>query len=226
MARRPSVPLTTASADLFGTTRLLPDGFRYAQGLVEPADEAALLQAFQSLPFKEFEFHGFTGKRRVVSFGWRYDFNGGLQKTEDIPPFLQELRTKAAGFAGVGPSDLQQVLVTEYKPGAAIGWHKDRPVFGDVVGLSFVSSCSFRFRRRDGAKGSGQASLSSPDAMNYRFGFSLGKTGMDGQIYGLASAAADCFKALVPFFLFAAIRNRMWSQAAAAAVVLWSCATR
>ena len=61
-------------------------------------------------------------------------------------------------------------------------------------------------------------------AMNYRFGFSLGKTGMDGQIYGLASAAADCFKALVPFFLFAAIRNRMWSQAAAAAVV-WTVVT-
>src|SRR5262245_22678436 len=61
-------------------------------------------------------------------------------------------------------------------------------------------------------------------AMNYRFGFSLGKTAMDGQIYGLASAAADCFKALVPFFLFAAIRNRMWSQAAAAAVV-WAVVT-
>src|SRR4249920_3480040 len=56
-------------------------------------------------------------------------------------------------------------------------------------------------------------------AMNYRFGFSLGKTAMDGQIYGAASAAADCFKALIPFFLFAAIRNRMWSQAAAAMVV-------
>ncbi len=57
-------------------------------------------------------------------------------------------------------------------------------------------------------------------AMNWRFGFSLGKTEMDGQIYGAASAAADCFKALVPFFLFAAIRNRMWSQAAAS-VVVW-----
>jgi hypothetical protein len=74
---------------------LPPNGFRYAQGLIEPVDEAALLQAFQSLPFKEFEFHGFAGKRRVVSFGWRYDFNGGgLQKTEDIPPFLRELRAK------------------------------------------------------------------------------------------------------------------------------------
>ena len=56
-------------------------------------------------------------------------------------------------------------------------------------------------------------------AMNWRFGFSLGKTEMDGQIYGAASAAADCFKALVPFFFFAALKNRMWSQAAASAVV-------
>jgi len=56
-------------------------------------------------------------------------------------------------------------------------------------------------------------------AMNYRFGFSLGKTALDGQIYGLASAAADCFKALVPFFFFAALRNKMWSQALAAALV-------
>src|SRR5215207_9778929 len=56
-------------------------------------------------------------------------------------------------------------------------------------------------------------------AMNWRFGLSLGRTEMDGQIYGAASAAADCFKALVPFFFFAALKNRMWSQAAASAVV-------
>ena len=56
-------------------------------------------------------------------------------------------------------------------------------------------------------------------AMNYRFGFSLGRTEFDGQIYGAASAAADCMKALVPFFFFAAVRNRSWSQAAASALV-------
>jgi alkylated DNA repair dioxygenase AlkB len=89
----------------------------------------------------------------VVSFGWRYDFNGGgLQKTDDMPPFLLEFRVEAARFANIAPSDLQQVLVTEYKPGAAIGWHKDRSVFGDVIGVSFASSCLFRLRRRDGAK--------------------------------------------------------------------------
>ncbi|MCH9765130.1 MAG: hypothetical protein K0U34_03950 [Alphaproteobacteria bacterium] len=56
-------------------------------------------------------------------------------------------------------------------------------------------------------------------AMNWRFGFSLGRTEFDGMIYGSASAAADCLKALIPFFLFAAIRSRMWSQAIASAVV-------
>ena len=56
-------------------------------------------------------------------------------------------------------------------------------------------------------------------AMNWRFGFSLGRSELDGQIYGAASAAADCLKALVPFFFFAALRNKVWSQAAASALV-------
>jgi hypothetical protein len=55
--------------------------------------------------------------------------------------------------------------------------------------------------------------------MNYQFGYNLGKTPVDGQIYGMASAAADCLKALAPFFFFAALRNRVWSQALAAALV-------
>ena len=61
-------------------------------------------------------------------------------------------------------------------------------------------------------------------AMNWQFGFSLGRTPLDGEILGAASAAADCMKALVPFFFFAAWRNRMWSQAAASAIV-WAVVT-
>jgi alkylated DNA repair dioxygenase AlkB len=99
----------------------------------------------RELPFREFEFHGFLGKRRIVSFGWRYDFNGGgLQKTDDMPDFVTTVRRKAA-------PELQQVLITEYRPGAAIGWHKDRSVFGEVVGISLLSACTFRLRRRRGA---------------------------------------------------------------------------
>jgi hypothetical protein len=55
--------------------------------------------------------------------------------------------------------------------------------------------------------------------MNWRFGYSLGRSELDGQIYGAASAAADCLKALIPFFFFAAVRNKVWSQAAASALV-------
>ena len=88
-----------------------------------------------------------------MSFGWRYDFNGsGLTKTEDMPESLLDIRARAEDFASLAPGSLQQVLVTEYSPGAAIGWHKDRSVFGDVVGISLLSPCSFRLRRRSGSR--------------------------------------------------------------------------
>jgi alkylated DNA repair dioxygenase AlkB len=131
----------------------LPDGFNYRAGVLSGAEETALVEEFRTLPFKEFEFHGFLGKRRVVSFGWRYDFNdGGLKRTEPIPDFLMPVRDKAAAFAGLQSSELEQVLLTEYQPGAAIGWHKDRAIFGEVVGISLLSPCVFRFRRKNGPK--------------------------------------------------------------------------
>src|SRR6516164_7567763 len=132
-------------AELFEKPSQLPPSFRYQAEFISPAEEQRLLAYFAKLAFQPFEFHGFLGKRRVVSFGWRYDFNGhGLTKTDDMPGFLMAVRKKAAAFAGIKASDLQQVLVTEYKPGAAIGWHKDRAVFGDVIGISLLSPCTFR----------------------------------------------------------------------------------
>src|SRR4051812_13770987 len=53
---------------------VLPEGFKYQPNVIAPAEERELIRNIEPLPFKEFEFHGFTGKRRVVSFGWRYDF--------------------------------------------------------------------------------------------------------------------------------------------------------
>ena len=128
-----------------------PEGFRY-QADVLPADEDhELVERIGELPLKEFEFHGYTGKRRVVSFGWHYDFTGRrLRKADDIPEFLLGLREAAAAFAGPEPEELQHVLVTEYGPGAGIGWHRDKAVFGDVVGVSLLSPCVLRFRRAAG----------------------------------------------------------------------------
>ena len=144
------MPASSETLDLFGEARL-PEGMKYQPDFLSAEEERALLRKIENLPFKEFQFHGFTGKRRTVSFGWRYDFNGGgLGRTEDMPVFLMPLRTQVEAFAGIAPGSFQQVLVTEYARGAGIGWHKDRPVFGDVAGISLLSPCTFRLRRRTG----------------------------------------------------------------------------
>ena len=133
--------------------RSLPDGFKYEPALLSPEAEQALAERLAELPLEAFEFHGYLGKRRVGSFGWRYDFSGReLTKAEDMPPFLLPVRDSAAAFAGLAPCELRHVLVTEYRPGAAIGWHKDKAVFGDVIGISLLAPCTFRFRRKAGTK--------------------------------------------------------------------------
>lgn len=139
---------SSGTLDLFGGDSL-PEGMKYQRDFLTSEEEKRLLIDIRTLPFKEFEFRGFTGKRRTVSFGWRYDFNGGgLTKTDDMPAFLIDLRSRAEAFAGNPPRSFQQVLFTEYASGAGIGWHKDRSVFGEVVGISLLSACIFRLRRR------------------------------------------------------------------------------
>ena len=146
--------MPAAHADLFDPRpAVLPAGFKYQPDLISKETERTLVEQIAGLPLKEFEFQGFLGKRRIVSFGWRYDFNGGgLQRTEDLPTFLLPVREQAAAFAGIPPERLKQVLLTEYKPGVQIGWHKDRSVFGEVIGVSLLSSCIFRLRRKLGTK--------------------------------------------------------------------------
>src|SRR4051794_17198900 len=114
-----------AQGDLFGAGPDLPEGFVYQPNLISAIDEQRLIERIRELPFQEFQFQGYVGKRRVVSFGWRYDFNERvLLEARDIPEFLLPVRAAAAAFAGLIPDDLKQVLVTEYDR-AAIGWHRD-----------------------------------------------------------------------------------------------------
>ena len=142
-----------AQAKLFEehkTAANLPEGMNYRAQLISGVQEQALLDNVRQLPFKEFEFHGYKGKRRTVSFGWQYEFSGrgGLQKANDIPQFILPLRTVVAEFAQIDPEYLQHVLVIEYGPGAGIGWHRDKAVFGDVIGVSLFSPCVIRFRKK------------------------------------------------------------------------------
>jgi alkylated DNA repair dioxygenase AlkB len=137
--------------DLFSVAPVLPPGFKYQQGVLSVADEQSLLQSVKTLPFKSFEFKGYVGNRRVVSYGWKYDFSAEvLRKSDDMPPFLLSLRETAAAFAGMPADLLQQALVSEYDAGAGIGWHRDKAMFGQVIGISLLSSCVFRLRRKVG----------------------------------------------------------------------------
>jgi len=149
--------------DLLAPPPLLPEGFTYQPDILSPDDEAALVAHIRDLPFREFEFQGYLGKRRVVSFGLHYDFaERAVRQAEPIPDFLLPLRARAAAFAAVPADDIQHALVTEYSPGAPIGWHCDRPVFGDVIGVSLLSACRFRLRRKHGAGWDRAAPLLEP----------------------------------------------------------------
>ena len=143
-----------AGADIPSTTREeFPDGFRYAPDLITPEEEVELLARIGELPFREFEFHGYKGKRRIVSFGWHYDYSTReLRQAPEMPDFLMTLRDVASQFAGVEPVELQHVLVTDYGAGSGIGWHRDKPVFGIIVGVSLLSPCVFRLRRQTGPR--------------------------------------------------------------------------
>jgi alkylated DNA repair dioxygenase AlkB len=141
----------------------LPDGLCYQPEVIDSNEEQRLLVHFRDLDFSPFQFHGFTGKRRVVYYGWRYDFDGGgLTRTEPIPAFVLPTRDIAAAFAGLDAAVLEQVLITEYAPGAAIGWHRDRSVFDDVLGISLVSPCTFRLRRKLADKWERRSFIAAP----------------------------------------------------------------
>jgi alkylated DNA repair dioxygenase AlkB len=130
---------------------LTPPGFRYQENVITGTEEAALVASLAELELKPFEFHGHLGNRRVINFGLRYDYSRRTVETaSDFPSFLEELRAKVAEFAGRGVNEFRQVGINEYRPGAGIGWHKDKPQFGIIVGVSLLAPATMRFRRVHG----------------------------------------------------------------------------
>jgi alkylated DNA repair dioxygenase AlkB len=139
--------LTAAQPDLFGEPGLA--GLSQAGSIVTPAEEQVLIASIDAAALSPFRFHGWLGKRLTASYGWRYDFeDASFAPAEAIPDWLLPLRVKAARFAGLRPGDLVQTLLIRYDPGAGIGWHRDRPVFGHVLGISLGAAATMRFRRR------------------------------------------------------------------------------
>jgi len=156
--------------DLFGEQftegSISPAGFRYSPDTVPTALQDELLAEITRLPLKPFKFSGYEGKRKVMSFGWKFDFERQcLVPAGRLPEFLLPIRDLAAKFAGTQRSNLQQALVTEYGPGAPIGWHRDKQAFGRVVGVSLLSRCTLRLRRRMGSKWERYSVTAEPGSM-------------------------------------------------------------
>ena len=124
-------------------------GLRYEQAVITEAEQRALLGRLEALDLAPFRFHGFIGNRRTQSFGWRYDFDdASFTPAEPIPEWLQPVRARAAAFPGLQPGDFVHVLLARYDPGAGIGWHRDRDVFEQVVGISLNTDATLRLRQR------------------------------------------------------------------------------
>jgi alkylated DNA repair dioxygenase AlkB len=128
-------------------------GLRYAEAVISTAEEQALLDRLAPIDLAPFRFHGWLGNRRTKSFGWRYDFDdASFTEAEDIPDWLEPLRQRTASFAGRRAGDFVHALVARYDPGAGIGWHRDRDVFDEVVGISLGTPATLRFRQRVGTR--------------------------------------------------------------------------
>lgn len=144
-----------------------PAGFTYAPDLVTESEEYSLVERMRAIDFTKVEMRGQVARRRTAHFGWVYGYESWrIEPGPPIPDFLLPLRARAAALAGVTPESLVEVLINEYPAGAGIGWHRDAPQFGEVVGVSLLSGCRMRFQR-----GTGAARRTSAVALEPRSGY-------------------------------------------------------
>jgi alkylated DNA repair dioxygenase AlkB len=137
---------------LFVPETMGPAGLRYYPEIITPSVELDLVERIRGLALAPFQFGAFEGKRRVASFGFKYDYaERRLQEAEEVPEWLAPVIGKVEAYGGPAIK-IKQVLCTEYDAGVGIGWHRDKPHFDEVFGLSLGSACKFRFRRKLGEK--------------------------------------------------------------------------
>jgi alkylated DNA repair dioxygenase AlkB len=129
----------------------VPAGFVYRPGFVSDVEEHDLVDALGRVEFSEVRMRGAVARRRTAHFGWLYGYETWrIEPGPPIPHFLLPLRDRVGALAGVESDSLVEVLLTEYQPGAGIGWHRDAPMFGLVAGVSLLGACRFRFERGEG----------------------------------------------------------------------------
>ena len=135
--------------ELFAAEAPLVPGLLLVPDAVTPAEEVRLAARIDATPLEPFEFGQWRGKRLTAHYGSAYDFaRGRLDEAPPLPDWLLALCEALAPLAGLNPDALEAALLIHYDPGAGIGWHRDRPQYGEVVGLSLDAPCVMRLRRR------------------------------------------------------------------------------
>lgn len=148
----PTMRVAPVTPDLFGRPEL-PAGLDHQDDFLSPAEEVHLIAAFAELPFREATFQQYTARRRVVRFGLGYDAESERWVAIDaLPDWLAALRERVAARQRVAEGAFVHALVTEYRPGTPIGWHRDKPEYGMVVGISLGGRARMRFRPYDNRK--------------------------------------------------------------------------
>jgi alkylated DNA repair dioxygenase AlkB len=143
-----SMPRINRDLSLFEVSAEVPDGFIYRRNFVSEAEEHELIQEIQKLHLTPFKYYQFTGKRRTASFGWQYEFGTSeITTAPDMPAFLLAVRRRAGKLFNIDPNSLTQTSIIEYSTGSPIGWHRDIPQFGVVIGISLGAACRMRFRK-------------------------------------------------------------------------------
>ncbi|MGQ0810765.1 MAG: alpha-ketoglutarate-dependent dioxygenase AlkB [Nitrospiraceae bacterium] len=125
-----------------------PLGLLYHSSFISTQEESDLIEQVRHLPFYNIKMHGVIAKRQVIHFGWVYGYESRkITLGPPLPAFLTPLRARAAELIDRAPGELAEVLITQYPPGAGIGWRRDAPMFGTVVGISLLNACRFSFQR-------------------------------------------------------------------------------
>ncbi|MBC9879718.1 alpha-ketoglutarate-dependent dioxygenase AlkB [Bradyrhizobium sp. INPA01-394B] len=136
---------------LFAQGEAGPAGLRHIDNFIDTMTEQELIGHVAALPLQRFQFGAFEGNRRVAWFGYQYDYSQQrLTEAAPIPDWAAPIARQAEAWAGLAEGSVRQVLCTWYDQGVGIGWHRDKPHFDKVLGLSLGTSCKFRFRRRRG----------------------------------------------------------------------------
>lgn len=141
------MPQASLFDDLAPSPGGLPEGLQYKAGFLSEAEEASPIALVNQLPLKEARYKSYTARRKVVSYGGRFDYDTNeLLPSGELIEALHPLRDKVAAWAGVAPEMLAHTLVAEYAPGTPLGWHRDVPDFEEVFGVSLGGEAVLRFR--------------------------------------------------------------------------------